>query len=259
MAVLNRLKVAHITLEMSEDRAAQRYMQTFFAISKRKETFQTTKFQTDDLGRITGFEDVRVKPSLSFDDPNIRKKLSRRIDRFGLRMLNNIIIKQTFPTSALTLGQLQAYLDNLEVTERFVPDLLLVDYPDLMKLDADNFRLAIDALYKGLRGTAVARNMALAVVSQSHRAAAKAKVVGADNVAEAYSKIAHADCVITYTQTPQERLRGLARSMWRRGRNDEDKITVVISQQYGMGGFAMDSALMRGNYWGEEPVTVSNM
>ncbi len=242
MAVLHRLKVAHITLEMSEDRAAQRYMQTFFAVSKRKETFQTTKFQLDDLGRITGFDDVKVKPSLTFDDPNIRKKLSRRIDRFGLRMLDNIIIKQ-FPTSALTLGQLEAYLDNLEVTERFVPDLL----------DADNFRLAIDALYKGLRGTAVKRNMALAVVSQSHRAAAKAKVVGADNVAEAYSKIAHADTIITYTQTPQERQLNLARLHVAGGRNDEDKITIVISQQYGMGSFAMDSAIMRGNYWGNIP------
>lgn len=248
MALMHRQRVCHITLEMSEARCAQRYYQALFAIAKRKETFNTTRFKKNALHQLEGFEDVRVTPKLAMDDPQIRKKLEKHIDRWGLRMLDNIVIKQ-FPTGNLSLGQLEAYLDNLSTTERFDPDLLIVDYPDLMKLDADNFRLALDALYKGLRGIAVSRNTAVAVVSQSHRAAAKAKVVGADNVAEAYSKIAHADTIITYTQTPQEQQMGLARLFVAGGRNDSDKCTIAISQQYGIGGFALDSALMRSAYW----------
>jgi len=252
MAALHRFNVCHISLEMSRERCAQRYYQGIFAISKRKETFRNTKFKKDKLGRITGYDDVRVQPSLSYDDPNIRKKLERRIDRHSSRLLDNLLIRD-FPMGTLTINQLKAYLDNLEQSERFVPDLLIVDYPDLLKLDKDNYRLAIDEAYKDLRGMAGTRNMAVAVVSQAHRASAKSKQVGADNVAEAYSKIAHADTIITYSQTTQEAKLGLARLFVAGGRNDEDKIAVVISQQYGMGSFVIDSTLLLGNYWESIP------
>lgn len=252
VALLQRLKVLHITLEMSEDRCAQRYYQALWAIAKRKETVKTTKFERDDLGRITGFEDVRVMPKLTFDDPEIRKKLERRIQRYSTRMLDNIFIKQ-FATGQLTLGQLRAYMDHLEHSERFVPDLVLLDYPDLMKQDTDNLRVSLDHTMQGLRGIAVERNMAMAVVSQSNRAGAKSKQLDATAVAEAYSKIAHADTTITYSQSKQERKMGLARLFVAAGRNDEDKITVVVSQSYTMGQFALDSSLMVGNYFDNLP------
>ncbi len=252
MALLHRVKVLHLSLEMSEERSAQRYFQVLFAMSKRKEILPAVRFDRDELGRIAGFRDVRLKPKLSLDDPNIRGKLEQRIDKWSTRLLDHIIIKQ-FPSGQLTMPMLLGYMDNLEVTERFIPDLVLLDYPDLMKINIDNPRMSIDEIYKDFRGVMVARNMAGVVVSQSHRAAAKAKQVGVDNVTEAYSKGAHADTTITYTQTAQEKKLGLARLFVAAGRNDEDKITIVISQQYGMGMFALDSNLMTGNYNGLLP------
>ena len=251
-ALVHRVRVCHITLEMSEGRCSQRYFQTLFAISKRKETFQTTRFQKDKLGRLAGFDDIRITPRLALSDPNIRKKLERKIDKFSLRLLDNIIVKE-FPTGALTVPQLGAYLDNLEVTEKFVPDLLVLDYPDLMSIDKNNFRLSLDEIYKDLRGIAVRRNIAMAIVSQSHRAAAKSKQVGAENVAEAYSKISHADVIITYSSTEHEQRLGLARLYVAGGRNDQDKFSVVISQNIGAGQFVIDSSLMMGNYFGMIP------
>lgn len=248
IALMHRLKVCHVTLEMSEDRAAQRYFQALFSISKRKERFQTTRFKRDSLDRITALESVELRPALSLDDDNIRGKLERRVEKWGNRMLNNIVIKQ-FPTGTLTINQLTAYLDNLELQEHFVPDLLLIDYPDLMRLDKANLRLSIDELYKDLRGVGVARNLAVAAVSQSHRGAARAKTVEADNVAEAYSKIAHADVAITISQTKAEEQLGLARLFVAAGRNDKDRLTLAISQNFGTGQFIVDSAPLRGNYW----------
>ncbi len=252
MALMHRARVCHITLEMSEERCSQRYFQALFAISKRKETFQATKFDLDSLGRIKGLRDHKLTPNLALDDPNIRQKLERRINRWAPRVLDNIYIKQ-FPTGTLTMGELVAYLDHLEQAEKFVPDLLIVDYPDLMKLPKDNMRLAVDEVYKELRGLMVSRNIAGAVVSQSHRAAATAKQVGMENVAEAFSKIAHCDVAITYSQTVHERRLGLARLHVAKGRNDSDKFTVVISQKYDVGAFVLDSALMVGTYWEHIP------
>lgn len=252
MAALHRYKVCHVSLEMSKERCAQRYYQSIFAISKRKEVFRNTKFERDKLGRMTGLTDVRVQPTLSYDEPTVRRKMEKLIERYGNRLLDNIMIKD-FPTRSLTIVQLKAYLDNLEQTQQFVPDLLILDYPDLMKQDKDNYRLSIDETYAELRGIAGTRNIAVAVVSQSHRAGAKAKRVGAENVAEAYSKIAHADTIITRSQTVAEKKMGLARLFVAGGRNDEDKMTVVISQQYGMGTYVVDSTLMLGNYFASIP------
>ena len=247
IAAMNRLRVCHITLEMSEERAAQRYLQSFFAISKRVEKHKATRFIKDKLGKIADLDTQPMPAAMTYEDPNVRKKLTKRIVK-GKRMLDNIIVKQ-FPTGSLTVPQLRAYLDNLENVERFMPDLLILDYPDLMKLDKANYRLSLDELYKDIRGIAVERNIAVAAVSQSHRQAAKVKLVGADNVAEAYAKIAHADTVLTLSQTPQENALGLARLHVAAGRNDSDKVTIVISQSYGTGQFIVDSTVMRGNYW----------
>lgn len=252
MALMHHYRVLHITLEMSEARAAQRYFQALFSISKRRETFQTTRFEKDTLGRISGFKEAELKPSFSLDEADARSKLERKIDKWGDRLLNNIQIKQ-FPTGSLTVNQLVAYLDNLEQTERFIPDLILLDYPDLMKLDKTNYRLSLDELYKDVRGVAVERNVAIAAVSQSHRQAAGAKQVEAKNVAEAYSKIAHADTILTLSQTKAEQQLQLARLHVAAGRNDADNLTVVISQNLGTGNFIVDSVVMRGNYFGLLP------
>jgi replicative DNA helicase len=252
MSVLHRIKVCHISLEMSESRCAQRYMQAFFAMAKRKEKKIVTKFQRDSLGRMTGFDEVEVSPKLTMDDPRIRKKLEKKIDEASNRILDNIFVKQ-FPMGALTVRQLESYLDSLESNERFVPDLLIVDYPDLMRIDKDNFRLGIDEIYKELRGIAVTRNLALAIVSQGNRKSETAKKVGSDLVAEAWSKIAHADCIITYNQTEAEKSLGLARLHVAGGRNDEDRINLVISQNYAFGTFAVDTILMQNDYWKQLP------
>ena len=252
MALVHRIKVCHITLEMSEARCAQRYFQTLFALPKRAGTYLTTRLELDDVGHITGLDDRRVTPKLALDHPHIRRRLQRKIAKWSGRLLKNIYIKQ-FATGTLKASQLEAYLDNLESTQQFVPDLLIVDYPDLRQMDKDNIRGSLDDIYKRLRGMAVNRNIALAIVSQSNREGEKAKTVGATNVSEAYTKVQHADTIITYSQTETEHKLGLARLHVAGGRNDEDKLTIVITQQYGLGNFVIDSALQRGNYFGILP------
>lgn len=250
VAVMNGLRTVHITLEMSEEKNAQRYIQAFFAVAKRADPIIIQKFKRLKNG---GFEfyDKKIKPKLHLDDPNIRRKLKKKMKPFQNRVLDNIIIKQ-FPTGKLTVKQLEAYLDNLETNEKFVPDLLIVDYPDLMDLQAGkggDRRHGLAEVYKNLRGVAVARNMALAVPTQSNRAGSGAKFVGRKNVSEAYTKIADADVVVTYSQTDLEKKLHLARLSVVAGRNDEDNITVVLSQNYTMGQYTVDSVLMSKDYW----------
>lgn len=244
-AILQRLKVLHITLEMSEQRTSMRYAQAFFSVSKRDAVLKVPRFETDERGHFSsmGMEEV-TRPTLK--DKGIRANLSSRLER-EFRKRPKLLIKQ-FPTSSLTISALNAYLDGLERFHKFIPDVLVLDYPDLMKIDSKNLRIDTGSIYRELRGIAVERNLALITASQGNREASKARMVTDSMVAEDYSKIATADNVITYSQTPQEKQLGLARLFVSNGRNDADKFVVIMSQSYAMGQFCLDSALMHINY-----------
>lgn len=244
--MIQRKKVLHVTLEMSEARTAQRYVQALFSISKREANVRTTRFVTDNLGRLIDFEEDQLnRPTLM--DPGIRDFISKKLESQRKRRAP-LIIKQ-FPTGALTVTMLKAYLDGLERFQKFVPDVVIIDYPDLMKLDSDNLRISTGQIYKDLRGIAVERNLAMVVASQGNREAATAKMVTDSMIAEDYSKIATSDNVLTYTQTEEEKKLGLARLYVANGRNDEDKFVVLVSQSYAIGQFCLSSTYMHSDYW----------
>ena len=189
----------HISLEMSEAVVAKRYFQSFYAASRRQvETFKTT-FELNADGQFEQLGTVLYTPKYSFDQEDTMKVLEAKHQRYQTR-LNRLVIK-AFETGMLTVSALTAYLDLLERTANFIPDLLLLDYIDLMKLSSTNYRLDLGGLYKEIRGLAVQRNIAVATVSQANRLGVKAKVVTEEFIAEDYSKIPTADTVFSYSQT----------------------------------------------------------
>jgi len=244
-ALLQRKKVLHVTLEMSEQRVSMRYIQSFFSISKREAKLQCPKFTLDEYGQFSNItmEEI-VRPTLK--DAGIRAHLTSRLTR-EFRKRPPLIIKQ-FPTGSLTIPMLNAYLDGLERFHKFVPDVLIVDYPKLMKLDAQNLRIELGGITEKLRGVAVERNLALVTAAQGNRDSASAQIVTDTMIGEDYSQIATADNVVTYTQTAQEKALGLARLYVSNGRNDEDKFVVLVSQSYAIGQFCLDSAMMANHY-----------
>jgi len=145
---------------------------------------------------------------------------------------------------------LRGYLDSLEMSRRIVPDLLLVDYADLMSIGTRDYRHELGNLYKDLRGLAVSRNIAVATASQSNRSSLDAKIITGGSVAEDFSKIATSDVVLTYNRTEAERTIGTARLWVEKGRNDADKFTLLISQNYATGQFCISSTrMMPRKYW----------
>lgn len=244
-ALLQRKRVLHITLEMSEARVSQRYIQQMFSISKRKAEIKMPVFNLDKIGRLIDIEMEKItRPSLQ--DEGIKEVIKKRLEE--LKRKPPLVIKQ-FPTGSLTISGLKAYLNGLERFHKFIPDMLILDYPKIMKTDSDNLRLDLGRIMEELRGIAVERNIAVVTAAQGNRNSSKAKLVTDDLVGEDYSQIQTADNVVTYSQTPQEKLLGLARLFVSNGRNDEDKFTVLISQAYQIGQFCLDSTRILSNYF----------
>ena len=238
-SLMHRQKVCHITLEVSEEVMAKRYYQALFSVPNRNGKIEQTILELDDLGRLYGLDKEEIKPKFSWEDPDAKQKIIEKMGDWGLR-LDNLIIKQ-FPTGQLTVNELSAYLDNLETTQKFIPDVLIIDYPDLMRLDTSKYRLDLGRIYVDLRGLAVERNLALVAATQSNREGLKKSKLTEENVGEDFSKIATADTVLTYSQTDDEKELGLARIFVSNGRNEEDKFTVLITQNYAIGQFVLDS------------------
>lgn len=257
-ALLQKLKVVHISLEMEEPRVLSRYYQSFFGIARRAGTFSRASFDLDELDRLTGVKMRKVKPKLDFTDPAIRQILRNKVRRWGTRF-DRLIVKD-FPSGTLTMNQLRGYLDFLELTQKFVPNVLIVDYPRLMRQDPSNLRMTLGQTVVDLRGLANERNMAVVVPSQSNREGLGARRVSSRNTAEDISTVFTADTVLSYSQTDAEKRLSLARLTVEHARDEETGMQILLSQSYTTGQYIADSTPLTSMYWdslrdlsGEDP------
>lgn len=238
--IMHGKSVLHITLENSEELTAQRYVQAFFAYTTgAAQTVRVPIFKKDALGRFTSMDyDNRVPISITQET---RSHVAQRLS--ALRTRPRLLIKE-FPTSSLSIPQLNAYLDSLSRSQNFRPDLLIVDYPDLMQIRSDNVRTDTSQIFKQLRGVAVSRNIAVVAVTQANRIGDGSRTVSSGHVAEDFSKTQTADIVCTISRTPAEREIGTARILVDAARNADDKWVAVITQNYPTGQFCLDSVYM---------------
>lgn len=245
-AIMQRWSVLVVTLEMSEKRYAVRFLQSFFGVSTRDAQTRVARLVHDRRGNL---QDVvyEMVDTMTLREDGAKAELASRMQR-EFRRRKPLMIKQ-FPTNSLKLDELRAYLDGLARHEGWTPDLLIVDYPDLMAHDPKNKRIEVGMIVEGIRGLCVERNMAGIVPTQGNRESEKAKTVTNDMAAEDISKIATADVVLTFSQTRQERRLGLARVLADKVRNEEDKVMVLLTQAYGIGQFALESTRMDDRYW----------
>lgn len=248
-AAMQRKKVLHITLEMSEEKIARRYVQSFFAMTRRPEVFSIPIIKRDDRDRFLSLSLKRMRKRPALTDAATKKRVKGRAERFG-KKFDRILIKQ-FPTNQLTTDGLYAYLEMLNQEQSFHPDLLIVDYADLMKIDSANLRVDTGRIYKDLRGMAVDLNVAVVTASQSNRSGEDARLLTMKNFAEDYSKAGISDNIVTYNQTPAEKELGLARLFSVAARDEKSGQTVLITQSYSSGQFALDAVRLTSSktYW----------
>lgn len=244
-ALLQRQVVVHVTLEMSAEKTVQRYLQMLFSVTKRQGGARVPRISKEFDGSIKSieFEDLDL---LSLEDDDIRGKLTQRIKR---RLNRRAAFKvKKFSSGQLTIPALNAYLDGLERYEKIVPDVLIIDYAELMHLDPKDKRGSIGQLFVDLRGIADSRNLALVTASQVNRSGIGKTTADEQDLSEDISKAFTADTLVTYNQTKMEERMGLARLFVAKNRDGEGGMTALITQSYKMGQFCLDSVVMTERY-----------
>lgn len=246
LAVLDRKRVLHVTLEMSEYQVAKRYYQSFFSVSRRHEKVRVSTIEKNSLGRIDEITFEDIIPEFTLESENLRTELVSRFPWFAPRF-KDLIVKR-FPTRELTPDKFEAYLDTLELVEGFIPDLVIIDYLGLMRTNADNHRISLGRTFEELRGICVRRNHALVTPHQAHRQAMDSPMVGSKHVAEDWSLVGTADQVLTITKTKAEKRFGLARLWVSHARDEGDEFGVLITQNYDIGQFVIESVYLGSDY-----------
>lgn len=265
------LKVVHITLEMSEVEVWTRYYQNIFKLSNTpgEVTGALLHKTLDDQGRETlasisptSFEyahgDFIIDTKGEWVDKIHEKFFTKPVESGGKiisaarpfeKAICNIRVKG-FPAYSLRMDELDAYLDTLASRDQFHPDLLIIDYPDLMDIKTgarSEYRHDLSDVYFRIKGLATRRHLAAAVASQANRDAAKAGKTSSTNIAEAIGKAQIADVIITYSANQDELKHRLAKVDVDASRHGA-RISVVVTQNYGWGQFCMDSAVCPPNY-----------
>jgi hypothetical protein len=241
-ALVQQKKICHITLELSEELTLQRYYQSLFSLPKRGHDggFPITTLRFDKDRKLTGFGSVEVNPEFHFKSQDIRTELESRVQWMGNKF-QNLLIKR-FPPKKLTPDLLRSYLDNLEISDGFKPDLLILDYLKEMATDTKEYRHSMDENLAELRGIAVEKNLACVTAQQLSREGSTALMARSSHVAEAWGLIGTADVVLTFSRTDAEARHGLARLHVSKNREDEGNQLILLTQNYRIGQFVLESA-----------------
>lgn len=140
-----------------------------------------------------------------------------------------------FPKETCTVAMLEAKLKRWEAFGGWRPDLLIVDYPTIMKPahDFDNtLRLQIASMYRGVHRVAGAWGVPAWVAQQAGREAdvimKSGGVINMRNAAESFEPCRDADVIVTNNQTDEERQDGMVRLHGAKMREGEGGWTEIV-------------------------------
>jgi len=241
-AFLQGKKVLFVSLEMVEKQCTRRAWQCFTGAPRR-----------DGMVAIRSF----VKHGNDFqihEEQQFRKAVDTSPEMIQRHQKNFNCISRTgefeilcLESGQATIGNITQHISNMEYYKNFIPDVVIIDYADIMKADTrDENRHNLDDIWKKLRGMAQKRNIAVITASQSNRESAKKGIVSSTDVAEDWRKIGHITKLITLNQSDEEKARGVMRIMSTVQR-DEPVTTeeVIVLENRSIGRVYLDSKLKR--------------
>lgn len=108
----------------------------------------------------------------------------------------------TYPIASASVSDLERSLNELEQHEGFIPDLIVVDYADILKEDLrlGDKRHRVGDNWQALSRMAEIRNAAVVTASQGNRNSAKKNRLDVDDVSEDWSKIMTLDGIFAINE-----------------------------------------------------------
>lgn len=277
MGVLSSLRVAHFSLEMSKKNTKERLYKKLTGGHKEGEElvfpcFDCAKNQddscemerrvcdepvpeeydidndyqpctvcrgdkTDSYEIATWFEIIKVPP---FDVNTVGNRLSS-----WQRNYNDMLRVKVYPRFSANIADIKRDLDLLEQLEGFVPDVILIDYADILKPEDDN-SVGVDKedrTWIALSQLGAERHALVIVPTQVTKSGQDAKTLGIEHTAKWVGKLAHVDAMLFINQTGEEKKAGIMRigTMMHRHIEFDQNRTCTLLQKLMVGQANLDS------------------
>ena len=182
--------VVHYTLELSEGYVGKRYDSVFSGIDVDKLDTNRSKVETA-VSHVKG----------------------------------KIVIKE-YPPKRASLDTIESHLQQLETQNDFKPDLIIIDYLDLLRTKGRKERKdEIDDVYTDAKGMAKELGIPIVSPSQANRTGAGEEILQAKNAAGSYDKIMIGDIIISLARNRKDKVAGTGKWHWIKNRYGPDGLT----------------------------------
>lgn len=140
-----------------------------------------------------------------------------------------LIVKE-YPTRSATILTIRNHLEKL-ANRGFDPDLIIVDYADLIKPESsskDEKRHQLETIYEELRGISQTYGCPLWTASQTNRSGLNAEVITMESISEAFNKCFVADFIFSVSRTIKDKNANGGRIFVAKNRNGPDGMIFPI-------------------------------
>ena len=162
-------------------------------------------------------EPTRFKPAVWYRDETVEEVLTHEEaltigERWDRRMRGNELKLSVHPTKTLTVQEMDNILDGWEAREGFTPDVIVVDYADIMTADRKlDPRHQENAKWEGLRRISQERHALVIAATQADAESYNARTLQLKHFTEDKRKYSHVTGLLTLNQVPEEKRLGLMR------------------------------------------------
>ena len=148
------------------------------------------------------------------------------------KLKGELIIKH-YPTKSVSVMGIRAHVEKCIMQDK-KPDVIIVDYADLLRGHGQEKRHELEGIYEDLRGMAGEYEIPVWTASQANRSALEEDVIDASKISESYGKVMVADFVLSLSRKVQDKLAGTGR--WH-----------VIKNRFGPDGITLPSKMNTSN------------
>tara|TARA_R100000951_G_scaffold30502_2_gene26216 strand:- start:5681 stop:6985 length:1305 start_codon:yes stop_codon:yes gene_type:complete len=198
-------KVLYVSLEMSEDKIAQRF---------------------DSVTTLI--------PQSQLKDPSAQIKVEERLSIFRTNFPEGRLVIKEFPTGTATVNSLRSLLVQLKNYEEFTPDVIIIDYLELLRPVRENQHeyQAQQRIAEELRGLAMEAKVLLWTATQTNRQGRAVKIITDAELGDSYGKIRTCDFAVSLNQSEEEFDNGHMRAYVVKSRNGRPRFTVPMVIDY---------------------------
>jgi replicative DNA helicase len=156
---------------------------------------------------------------------NVAKNKERVEQEVREKAKGRLFIKE-FPTKQATVQTIRSFIQRLNATKDFTPDIVIVDYADLLRSvrGYGEKRHELEGIYEDLRAFSQEFNIVVITADQTNRSGLNDEIVTLSSIAESYAKATVCDVIITISRRMEDKQANMGRIFIAKSRLGRDGV-----------------------------------